>query len=76
MPPVDESFTGFRTQIEDLQFEQQRKLHRQINTLFSERYDLISRLRKDDTQYYAMLNEDWYHAEREDEVGEKRALLS
>jgi len=33
-------------------FEQQRKLQRQINTLFSERYDLISRLREDDTQYY------------------------
>jgi hypothetical protein len=58
-----------------LLFELQRKLQRQINTLFSERYDLISRLREDDTQYYAMLNEDWYRgewwsAEREAEVGE------
>jgi len=61
-------------------FQQQRKLQRQINTLFSEQYDLISRLREDDTQYYAMLNEDWrQRAEREDKVGEKqkaRALLS
>jgi hypothetical protein len=41
-----------------LLFEQQRKLQRQINTLFSERYDLISRPSKDDTQHYATLNED------------------
>lgn len=56
-----------------LPFELQRKLQRLINTLFSERYDLISRLREDDTQYYAMLNEDsyraeWRSAEREAEV--------
>ena len=43
-----------------LLFDRQRRLQRQINTLFSERYDLISRLRKDDTRYYAMLNEDRY----------------
>jgi hypothetical protein len=43
-----------------LLFEKQRKLQRQINALFSERYDLISRLREDDTRYYAMLNEGWY----------------
>jgi hypothetical protein len=43
-----------------LLFNQQRKLQRQINMLFSERYDLISRLREDDRRYYAMLNEDRY----------------
>jgi hypothetical protein len=61
-----------------LLFEQQRKLQRQINTLYSEQYDLISRLRKDDTQYYdnAGLSEDWFRpqgwwdAGREAEVGE------
>jgi hypothetical protein len=68
-----------------LLFEQQRKLQRHINTLFSERYDLTSRLREDDTQYYAKLNEDWYqpaeswNAEKETKVSEKRkarALIS
>ena len=43
-----------------LLFEQQRKLQRQINSLFSERYDLISRLRKDDTQHLAVPNKDLY----------------
>ncbi|KAF8506005.1 hypothetical protein F5888DRAFT_494561 [Russula emetica] len=56
-----------------LPFELQHKLQRLINTLFSERYDLISRLRGDDSQYYAMLNEDryraeWWSADREAEV--------
>jgi len=58
-----------------LLFELQRKLQRQINTLFSEQYDLISRLREEDSQYYAILNEGWYRAEwrsasREAEVGD------
>jgi hypothetical protein len=67
-------------------FEQQRKLQQQINTLFSERYDLILRHRKNDTPYIITLDEDRYHAERwsaeskaDSEVGEKRkarALLS
>ena len=64
-----------------LLFEQQRKLQRQMNTLFSERYDLISRLPKDDIDYYAILNKD-YHVEywstkKEFEVGEEpRAPIS
>lgn len=72
MAPVN----AFRNQFE---FKQQRMLQQQINALFSKRYDLISRLRKDDTQHCAMLNEDWWNAERQAEVGEKRkarALLS
>ena len=67
-----------------LLFEQQRKLQQRINTLFSERYDLISRLRKDDTDYYyAMIDQGflhththdagWWSATRESEVGEKAA---
>jgi hypothetical protein len=56
-----------------LLFDRQRELQRQINTLFSERYDLISRLREDDTRYYAMLNDsedryqraEWRSADRE-----------
>ena len=75
MPPLNEIFTAFRGQME---FKQQHTLQGQINALFSKRYDLISRLREDDTQYYAMLNEGW-GTERQAEVGEKwkaRALLS
>lgn len=66
-------------------FENQRRLQQQINTLLSNRYELISRHCEDDTSYYAMLNEDGsqraqrWSAEREAEVCKKwkaRALLS
>jgi hypothetical protein len=62
-------------------FEQQRRLQQQINTLFSERYDLISR--KNDVLCIITLEGDRYHAEQwsaesKAEVGERkaRALLS
>ena len=54
-----------------LLFEQQRKLQRQINTLFFERYVSISQLCKDNAEFYAMFNEEW-STEREAKVGEKR----
>jgi hypothetical protein len=67
---IEDSFHGNPS----LLFPQQRRVQRQINKLFSERYDLISRLRKDDAQYYPMLNEEyqWRSEEGEPEVGEKR----
>jgi hypothetical protein len=57
-----------------LLLELQRRLQRQINTLF-ERYNLISRLRENDTQYCAILHEDWGRR-GEAKVGKKRPARS
>ena len=56
-------------------FELQRRLKRQINTLFSERYDLISRLDNGDTRYSMPHGRaEWLSAERKVELSEDQHL--
>jgi hypothetical protein len=77
---ISERPYAFETSVGRLgrQFGRQRMLQRQINTSFSERYDLISRLHEDDKRYHAKLIEDWsqgverWNVEREAEEGGKR----